>query len=72
MPIRFVRFDPKRAHSDGKFEDRGLPVLGLPRGRGSFVLSKSSSASGNEKGVTTVTKSGNCRATLQPSQTHFS
>ena len=49
MPIGFVRFDPKRAHSDGKFEDRELPVVGLPRGRGSLCWAKVARRLGTRK-----------------------
>ena len=32
-PIRFVILDSEHAQSDGKFVNRGLPVLDLARGR---------------------------------------
>ena len=35
-PIRFVRLDGEHAQKDGKFVNRGLPVLGLGRGRDSW------------------------------------
>ena len=35
-PIKFVKLDSEHAQSDGKFMNRGLPVLDLARGRDSW------------------------------------
>ena len=47
-PIRFVRLDSEHAQSDGKSVNRGLPVLDQARGRDFLVLTKRSTASGDE------------------------
>ena len=51
QPIRFVRPDYAYAQSDGKFVNRGLPVLDQARGRHFLVLTKRSVASGNENSI---------------------
>ena len=52
-PIRFVRLDSEHAQSDGKSVNRGLPVLDQARGRDFLVLTKRSTASGDENGFHT-------------------
>ena len=38
QPIRFIGLDPEHVQSDGKFLNRRLPVLDIPRGRESWLL----------------------------------
>ena len=52
---KIVRFDCKHAHSDGKFVDRGLLVLELPRGRDSWRSLKGARPLGTRVNLTVST-----------------
>ena len=55
-PNRFVKLDSEHAQSDGKSVNRGLPLLDLAMSQRSrfLVLTKRSSASGNENEIPPV------------------